>query len=549
MRDSSAHAKKPNLSPRVSSPVDQISFLQQTVGNRQVQRLLRSGVIQTKLKVNQRGDSYEQEADRTSEHVLATPARGGVSGAGQIRRDPGQPSGETAAPYSVQHALACPGKPLEPGLRRDMEQNFGWDFSTVRVHLGATAERSARDVNARAYTVGDKMVFGAGEFNPGTREGRRLLAHELTHVVQQSGTDPNVVRRNNGFDDDEPTLVEGSSSRGQPRGHVERGGEKRPGNIASGEIDTSKPRGPTSGGGGSTTSKSAGKTGKSGGTVTRTLRSVAELGKVGAVDAAFLYLQLHAAHFEALEQVSKRVEIANNLLNHVEEFEKGARALRGAVNELQSAEAALPGEPLATDEEAPSVSVSLGELEYIDAYATSAGNIISKAFDARLKLNKIIEGWDTVLAQSSATRDFTRKAVMEATQILDLRFSKETGGSFRGFLIDARDDAWRVEAWARSKWGYAKDILDTANLPLRKAIDKIGSIRNELMTIAKRERPSAGVLAAIDYLKAAQESSDAKVALEAVKSSLSVLQSTSGLGNMRLRLAFLKGKLEALSGD
>ena len=95
-------------------------------------------------------------------------------------------------------------------------------------------------------------------------------------------------------------------------------------------------------------SKSAGKTAKARGGVTRTLGSIAELGKVGAVDAAFLYLQLHAAHFEALEQVSKRFEIANNLLNHVEEFEKGARALRGAVDELQSAEAALPGEPLAT---------------------------------------------------------------------------------------------------------------------------------------------------------------------------------------------------------
>ena len=76
---------------------------------------------------------------------------------------------------------------------------------------------------------------------------------------------------------------------------------------------------------------------------------------------------------------------------------------------------------------------------------------------------------------------------MEATQILDLRFDKEPGGNFRAFLIDARDDAWRVEAWANSKWGYAKDILDTANLPLRRAIDKLGSIRNELMTIAKED--------------------------------------------------------------
>jgi hypothetical protein len=271
------------------------------------------------------------------------------------------------------------------------------------------------------------------------------------------------------------------------------------------------------------------------GGVTRTLGSVAELGKVGAVDEAFLYLQLHAAHFEALEQVSKRVEIANNLLNHVEEFEKGARALRGAVDELRSAEAALPGEPLATDEEAPSVSVSLGELEYIEAYATSAGNIISKAFDARLKLNKIIEGWDTVVAQSNATRDFTRKAVMEARRFSIYVLQKKPVAAFEVSLLTLA--VTRGASKLRSKWGYAKDILDTANLPLRRAIDKLGSIRNDPMTIAKGERPSAGVIVAIDYLKAAQESSNASVALEAVKSSLSVLQGFSGLGNLRLRLA------------
>ena len=557
--NSSARAKKPNLSPRTNSPVEQISFLQQTVGNQQVQRLLRSGVIQAKLKVNQPGDSYEQEAERISGHVLATPAHSGVSGAAYIRRDVGQSGGEAGtAPGSLQNALVGPGDPLEPELCREMEHRFGHDFSQVRVHLGATAEQSARDVNARAYTVGDNMVFGAGEFNPGTREGRRLLAHELTHVVQQSNTQAHVIRRQGDFDDDEPTLVERRNPNQPPwRGHVERGGEKTPGNIASGEIDTKKPQGPTSGrggsgtsgGGGSSTSKSAGKTAKSGGTVTRTLRSVAELGKVGAVDAAFLYLQLHAAHFEALEQVSKRVEIANNLLNHVEEFEKGARALRGTVNELQSAEAALPGEPLATDEEAPSVSVTLAELEYIDAYANSAGNIISKAFDARLKLNKIIEGWDTVVAQSNATRDFTRKAVVEGVQILDLRFQKEIGGSFRGFLLDARDDAGRVEAFARWKWDSAKDILDTANLPLRRAMAKVASIRNELITIANRERPSAGVLVAIDYLKIAQDTNEPMVAIDSVKHSLSVLHGVSGVGNLRLRLTFLQSKLEALGGD
>ena len=414
------------------------------------------------------------------------------------------------------------------------------------------------------------MVFGAGEFSPGTREGRRLLAHELTHVVQQSGTQPNVVRRQGDFDDEEPTFRERQNPHQPPfRGHVERGGDKVPGNIASGEIDTGKPRAPTSGGGGSgtrtgggggtsggsgtrgggigtsgggasATSKSAGKTAKAGGGVTRTLGSIAELGKVGAVDAAFLYLQLHAAHFEALEQVSKRVEIANNLLDHVAEFEKGARALRGAVDELQRAEAALPGEPLASGEEAPSMTVSLGELEYIEGYVNSAGNIISKAFDARVKLNKIIEGWDTVVAQSNATRDFTRKAVVEGVQILDLSFQKEIGGNFRGYLIDARDDAGRVEAFARWKWDYAKDILDAGNLPLRKAMAKVSSIRNKLLTIASGERPSAGVLVAIDYLKTAEDTNEPMVALDSVKRSLSVLHGVSGVGNLRLRLTFLQ---------
>ena len=430
-----------------------------------------------------------------------------------------------------------------------MEQRFDWDFSRVRVHVGSAAEQSARDLNARAYTVGDDLVFGAGEFEPRTHEGRRLLAHELTHVVQQSGAEANVVRRSNGFDDDEPTLVERRSPHQPPfRGHVEKGGEKIPGNIASGEIDKGKPRGPTSGGGGGTASKLEAEAAKAEGRAARALGSVVELGKVGALDAALFYLQIHAAHFEALENVSKRVEIANNLLNHVEEFEKGARSLRTAVNALQSAEAALPAEPLATGEDAP-FAVSLGELEYVDAYAHSAGNIVSKAFDARVKLIKIIEGWDTVVAQGSATRDFTRKAIVEAVQILDLRFSKEVGGNFRGFLIDARDDAGRVEAWARSKWHYAKDIVDTANLPLRRAIDKAASIRSDLMDMAKQERPSAGVLVAIDYLKVAQRSNDVSVALEAVKSSLSVLEGISGVAQPRARMLLLKKTLEALSSD
>ena len=102
-----------------------------------------------------------------------------------------------AAPASVDQVLASPGRPLEPALRQDMEQRFGHDFSRVRVHSGAAAEQSAQDVNANAYTVGNNIVFGAGRFAPGTHEGRRLIAHELTHVVQQSGSDGIRVDQSN----------------------------------------------------------------------------------------------------------------------------------------------------------------------------------------------------------------------------------------------------------------------------------------------------------------------------------------------------------------
>src|SRR5205085_1751731 len=81
--------------------------------------------------------------------------------------------------------LRSPGQPLDPPTRAAMEQRFGHDFSRVRVHTCAAAEQSARDMNAHAYTVGTEMVFDAHKFAPENREGRRLLAHELTHVVQQ----------------------------------------------------------------------------------------------------------------------------------------------------------------------------------------------------------------------------------------------------------------------------------------------------------------------------------------------------------------------------
>jgi Domain of unknown function (DUF4157)/Lysine-specific metallo-endopeptidase len=90
------------------------------------------------------------------------------------------------APAIVHEVLRSPGQPLDAGARAWMEPRFGQDFGNVRVHTDGAAAESARAVNALAYTVGRDVVFGPGQYAPGTEMGGRLLAHELTHVVQQA---------------------------------------------------------------------------------------------------------------------------------------------------------------------------------------------------------------------------------------------------------------------------------------------------------------------------------------------------------------------------
>lgn len=111
------------------------------------------------------------------------------------------------SPAIVAHALKSPAQPLDWATRAFMEPRFGFDFSRVRVHAGTAAQESARAVDARAYTVGDHVVFGAGTFAPATDQGRALLAHELTHVVQQAraGGTPALQRAPNDKDPKQTT--------------------------------------------------------------------------------------------------------------------------------------------------------------------------------------------------------------------------------------------------------------------------------------------------------------------------------------------------------
>jgi hypothetical protein len=119
-----------------------------------------------------------------------------------VQKAPASTERVSAAPAEayVYDALASPGRALDPSTRRSMESRFGYDFSGVRVHDDARAEAIAAEIDAAAFTVGEDLVFGAGRFDPASAEGRRLLAHELAHVVQQSrgtavGGGPVVQRR------------------------------------------------------------------------------------------------------------------------------------------------------------------------------------------------------------------------------------------------------------------------------------------------------------------------------------------------------------------
>jgi hypothetical protein len=162
---------------------------------------LAPGTIQAKLVIGEVNDPFEHEADRVADQVMCVPAAGvGLTSARpqvsrkceecekeeQLQTKTAEPRAANGrVPTSVHDVIRSPGRPLDDITRAFFEPRFGHDFSRVRVHTDTSAEQSARDVNAIAYTVGHNIVFGAARFAPQTRDGRRLIAHELTHVVQQ----------------------------------------------------------------------------------------------------------------------------------------------------------------------------------------------------------------------------------------------------------------------------------------------------------------------------------------------------------------------------
>jgi hypothetical protein len=170
--------------------------------------------LQTKLKISEPGDQYEQEADRIADQVMRSPEptiqhqmepnkekermvqreaiSNSITSLQSHSTDQDQPS---EVPPIVDEVLKSTGQPLDKEPRTFMEHQFGYDFGRVRVHADPKGNESAQTLHANAFTVGDHLVFDAGRYAPSTHTGRTLLAHELTHVVQQSSGNSSSLQR------------------------------------------------------------------------------------------------------------------------------------------------------------------------------------------------------------------------------------------------------------------------------------------------------------------------------------------------------------------
>jgi Domain of unknown function (DUF4157) len=216
------HHQKQAGSQRTASPTD-LTSLAWDFSNipilppeRASRPQLSSPLVQAKLAIGQVNDPLEQEADRIAEHLMTTPVPvpsiGGVSPrisrkcaaceaedqAQTLQTKAATTSGPAAgyAPSAVYEAAGSSGQPLDASARAYFEPRFGHDFSRVRIHNDSAAHEAAASIDAKAYTVGSDLVFAPGQYAPHTPEGRQLLAHELTHVVQQAGGEaPRLIQR------------------------------------------------------------------------------------------------------------------------------------------------------------------------------------------------------------------------------------------------------------------------------------------------------------------------------------------------------------------
>jgi Domain of unknown function (DUF4157) len=202
--------RTPGVASRQSLPIEGYGGNQATL--RRLSRTVPQ--LQCKLQIGAVNDPLEAEADRVADHVMRMPDPALVSSASlpAIRRkcascedeeaktirgkSDGQASVAGEAPPIVHSVLASPGQPLDGATRGFFESRLGADLGAIRIHNDEPAGRSAQSVGALAYTSGRDIVFAPGRYHPQTADGQRLLAHELTHTIQQGAAgSPSFVAR------------------------------------------------------------------------------------------------------------------------------------------------------------------------------------------------------------------------------------------------------------------------------------------------------------------------------------------------------------------
>ena len=213
-QNSTPHKQKVGL-PSQGSHIDRISFCQKTIGNQAVLRLIKSGILQAKLRIGQPGDKYEQEADRVAKEVMRMPApqtepratfamqeTSSMYEEEKLRRQPieveqkkliqtkeisGHNAETTPDLESRINAVRGGGRPLPESTRSFFEPHFSHHFKDVRVHTNAESDKLTKELGAKAFTSGKDIFFQNYTYQPSSKAGKELLAHELTHVVQQTG--------------------------------------------------------------------------------------------------------------------------------------------------------------------------------------------------------------------------------------------------------------------------------------------------------------------------------------------------------------------------
>ncbi len=225
------------------TPASEIAGLQRLLGNQGLQRLLAQRKIQAKLTVGAADDQYEQEADRVAHDVMsAAPTTESVQREGleeeelqmkradiqredieeeelqmkradiqredveeeeiMMKRADIQRSGDLSGSFDVDgdvenqiNSSKGGGQALPSQAQGFFESSFGQDFGDVRVHANSNADALNRSIGARAFTNGSDIFMRSNEYSPDSSQGRELLAHELTHVVQQTGGKPVQTKR------------------------------------------------------------------------------------------------------------------------------------------------------------------------------------------------------------------------------------------------------------------------------------------------------------------------------------------------------------------